>query len=143
MEKGSRRRDKKNGLIPGDKIKNQVGVPDFVYSNTNYIVRGLKGLYDTDGGITVNLDKRIVLNFENHSVTLLRDFQHMCNKIGVNATLSIKSNQVSITETSSVKKILYSKSCKDKFSIQKNLVRSEYFKKKCSSQNKKLYSHQT
>lgn len=106
LEKGKRERDNKNGLIPGDKINNQIGVPDLVFKNKRFIKRGLKGLYDTDGGITVNHDKRIVLNFENYSKTLLNDFHTMCKLLGINSTISIKSFQVNITEAKSVRKFI-------------------------------------
>lgn len=106
IEKGRRIRDNKNGLVPGDKLKNQIGVPDFVFRNKKFVLRGLKGLFDTDGGITVNHDKRIVLNFENYSLTLLNDFHKMCKLLGINSTLSTKSYQVNITEAKSVRKFL-------------------------------------
>jgi len=106
VEKGKRIRDNKNGLIPGNKVDHQVGVPDFVLKNYSFIRRGLKGLFDTDGGITVNLDKRITLNFENYSDTLLHDFHNMCHLLGINSTYSSKSRQVNITEVKSVKKFL-------------------------------------
>lgn len=106
VEKGKRTRDNKNGLIPGDKLKNQIGVPDFVFKNKKSVIRGLKGLFDTDGGITVNHDKRIALNFENYSITLLNDFHKMCNLVEINSTLSKKSYQVNITESKSVRKFL-------------------------------------
>ncbi|TFG26195.1 MAG: hypothetical protein EU532_10440 [Promethearchaeota archaeon] len=106
LEKGKRERDNKNGLVLGDKIKNQIGVPDFVFKNKRFIIRGLKGLYDTDGGITVNLGKRIVLNFENYSKTLLKDFHDMCKLIGINSTLSLESFQVNISESKSVRKFI-------------------------------------
>jgi hypothetical protein len=107
QEKGKRDSYDKNGLIPGDKLKNQIGVPDLVFKNKKFIKRGLKGLYDTDGGITVNHDKRIVLNFENYSKTLLNDFHTMCKLLGVNSTISIKSFQVNITEAKSVRKFIH------------------------------------
>jgi len=106
VEKGKRIRDNKNGLIPGNKVDHQVGVPDFILKNYSFIRRGLKGLFDTDGGITVNLDKRITLNFENYSDTLLHDFHNMCHLLGINSTYSSKSRQVNITEVKSVKNFL-------------------------------------
>ena len=106
VEKGRRTRDNKNGLIPGNKIKHQVGVPDFLFKSRKFVIRGLKGLFDTDGGITVNHDKRIVLNFENYSITLLNDFHKMCKLVDINSTLSKKSYQVNITESKSVRKFL-------------------------------------
>ena len=42
----------KIGLKPGDKVKHQVGVPDWILKSTKYKVACLRGLMDTDGCIS-------------------------------------------------------------------------------------------
>jgi hypothetical protein len=38
------------GLEKGNKVKQQVGVPEWIYANSEYRVAYLRGLMDTDGG---------------------------------------------------------------------------------------------
>lgn len=68
----------KLGLVPGNKVKNQVDVPDWIKSNQKYKIRCLRGLMDTDGGIFIHKYKvngKIYIypkaNFTNYSVPLL------------------------------------------------------------------------
>ncbi len=42
-----------HGLKSGNKVKNQVGVPDWIKKEKCYILSCLKGLFDTDGSISV------------------------------------------------------------------------------------------
>lgn len=39
----------RQGLIPGNKVKNQVGIPDWIDKNIEYSKACLRGLIDTDG----------------------------------------------------------------------------------------------
>jgi len=72
------------GLIPGDKIQNQVDVPNWIFYNINLIMRGLKGLFDTDGSIQVaKKNKSLVLSFSNASKPLVVSFKKMCNLLGI------------------------------------------------------------
>ncbi len=90
----------KKGLIPGNKVKNEVDVPDWVYfdkaENKNFLISSLRGLFDTDGSISVT-KKRNTLNlaFSNSSLPLCKDFIHMCSILGIktgNIIKSIKEN---------------------------------------------------
>ena len=47
------------GLKVGNKVKNQVGVPDLIFKNKSFIIRCLKGLFDTDGSINID-NKRAI-----------------------------------------------------------------------------------
>ena len=42
------------GLIQGNKVKNQVGVPDWIKSNSKFKKVCLRGLMDTDGGVFIH-----------------------------------------------------------------------------------------
>ncbi len=73
------------GLKSGNKMLNQVNVPDWIKSKKDLIISCLRGLFDTDGNIS--LDKRydsLKLTFRNHSEPLLLDFRKMTEAIGVN-----------------------------------------------------------
>jgi len=76
---------KKQGLLPGDKVENQVSVPEWILSNKSYIKRALKGLFDTDGSISVSRKNQLTISFSNSSKNLVEDFHLMCNKIDVHS----------------------------------------------------------
>ena len=79
----------KLGLKTGNKVENQVGVPNWIKNNKNYCSSCLKGLFDTDGSIYLTSDKkRIAMNFKNNSRPLVESFKEMCEK------LAIKTNKV-------------------------------------------------
>jgi plasmid maintenance system antidote protein VapI len=68
----------KLGLVQGNKVKNQVDVPNWIKLNDRYKIRCLRGLMDTDGGIFIH---KYTVNgktysypkaaFSNHSIPLL------------------------------------------------------------------------
>ena len=60
------------GLKRGDKIKNNVGIPDWVNKNISYAKACLRGLIDTDGCIYKSKrDKQIYIKFTNFNKQLL------------------------------------------------------------------------
>lgn len=72
------------GLKSGNKVKNQVGVPDCVFSSDKYSLKCLKGLIDTDGSVFLNKSRKsIYLSFTNSSLTLVKDFIRLCNKFDI------------------------------------------------------------
>ena len=58
----------KIGLHMGNKVKQQVGVPDWIIQNKNYSVACLRGLMDTDGGIFLHTYK---VNGKSYAYTKL------------------------------------------------------------------------
>lgn len=86
------------GLITGNKVKNQVSVPDWIKIDKQYSIACLRGLLDTDGCIHVHKrDKIVHVIFCNNSFNLLIDFCKMCNSIGIRTT---RSNRCEIRITS-------------------------------------------
>jgi len=74
------------GLKTGDKVENQVIVPDWIKKDRLLVVGGLKGLTDTDGSIYVaSRNKTININFRNASRPLVKDFKEMCKSLDINA----------------------------------------------------------
>lgn len=72
------------GLEPGNKVHNQVKVPDWIKNNDKFKVSGLRGLFDTDGSVYQrNTQKTFGLNFKNGSLPLVEDFKAMCESIGI------------------------------------------------------------
>lgn len=99
------------GMICGDKTKNQVSVPKWIYEKENFIIACLRGLIDTDGSVykrTVLIHKRAYdywnISFTNKSKPLLDSFAILCEKIGINVTIRRDVRQ--IAKQQDVKKFL-------------------------------------
>ena len=70
------------GLKRGNKIKNQVGIPDWILKNELYSARCIRGLVDTDGCVFWNKrDKKTYITFSNSSQKLLNDFKFITGKM--------------------------------------------------------------
>lgn len=75
---------KSKGLLTGNKVENQINVPNWIKNNNYFLKRGIKGLIDTDGSIWVNSQtKSIHLGFRNASLPLVRDFKEMCESLKI------------------------------------------------------------
>ncbi|MFX1501335.1 MAG: LAGLIDADG family homing endonuclease [Promethearchaeota archaeon] len=82
------------GIQTGNKVKNQVNVPEWIKNSDKYIIRGLRGLLDTDGSVWVNnRDKNLGLSFKSASKPLVNDFVEMCKKIGIKSGRILKSER--------------------------------------------------
>lgn len=77
---------KQFGLIPNNKVKNQVGVPEWIFEKEDWIKFCFVGLVDTDGSLYQTQDGYWVINFSNMSKQLLNDFRRMCDKLNVHST---------------------------------------------------------
>ena len=81
------------GLKRGDKIKNNVGIPDWIMKNTGYAKACLRGLIDTDGCIYKSKrDKQIYIKFTNFDKQLLKDFKDLTVFLGYNFAKANKNN---------------------------------------------------
>lgn len=66
------------GLIPGNKVENQIGIPKWIKEYNIFKLACLKGLFDTDGSIyPVLKENAIKLNFKNGSLPLVEDFKEI------------------------------------------------------------------
>ncbi len=71
-------------LVPGDKVVNQVKIPDWIYKRDSFKIACLKGLFDTDGSIFINKRSRsFVLNFTSGSKPLVQDFYKLCISLNI------------------------------------------------------------
>jgi intein/homing endonuclease len=57
----------------GDKIKNQVKIPNWIFLNKNYLISCLRGLFDTDGCCYLTGNKYRIINFTNKNKILLEN----------------------------------------------------------------------
>lgn len=82
------------GLMIGNKVKQQVGIPEWITKNSSYHPHCLRGLVDTDGGIfkhtyTVNNKSYTYtkLCFVNRSLPILHFVYNTLEEIGLNPKL--------------------------------------------------------
>lgn len=110
------------GIIPGNKVKNQIKVPKWIKKTEINKIGCLRGLFDTDGSVYLrNTQKSFGLNFKNGSFPLVKDFKAICESEGINTqkipepkiyknpdTKEIfKTYQVTIENKSEISKFLY------------------------------------
>ena len=95
------------GLLTGDKVKNQISVPNWIkrdelwikYNQKNWelkyrplVIGCLRGLVDTDGPIYVDhFNKIIGIGFKNASFSLVHDFKEMCKSLKIRTGKITKS----------------------------------------------------
>ncbi len=75
------------GMQPGDKIKNQVTIPNWVYKNKSLLKACIRGLIDTDGSIyelKPHWPGLWQICFTNKNEALLNDFRNGLIKVGIN-----------------------------------------------------------
>jgi len=98
------------GLKVGNKVENQVGVPNFILKIKRFIIRCLKGLFDTDGSINVENKRALRLSFQNSSKPLVTGFYRMCLALDIIPSPTIRYDEkrvawrVDIAKKDSIKK---------------------------------------
>src|SRR3989338_5038884 len=87
----------KNGMIRGNKVKLQLSVPPWVRSRRNYRLAFLRGIFDTDGCVYVDVHKikgrtykNVGMAFTNRSLPLLVGFKKSLERIGLHPTQKSK-----------------------------------------------------
>lgn len=93
------------GIVPGNKVENNLGVPDWIFEDINYVKGCLRGLVDTDGSIYRRKDGYYVVQFKNYSNNLLNDFDKLCAAINV-ATSSAGQNNTQVASQQEVRKLI-------------------------------------
>lgn len=93
------------GIEPGDKVENQVGVPNWIKEEDQFKKACLKGLIDSDGSIYNREDGYKVVYFKNHSKPLLKDFKALCKDLDIKVS-SAGPRAVQIASQSDVEKFL-------------------------------------
>ncbi len=114
------------GLFVGNKIKNDVGIPQFVFDNNVLLTSCIRGLIDTDGGIFSKDRKgnRAIIEFENRTVQLRKDFKTGLEKLGFTPSRSGGiSNSIRIQKQDEVRRFIKEIG----FNNPKNLLKSQIF----------------
>ncbi|MFH0827126.1 MAG: LAGLIDADG family homing endonuclease [Candidatus Omnitrophota bacterium] len=79
---------KRLGLPCGNKISNNIGIPHWISFKKKYIIKCLKGLFETDGCFHEDRDNYTrVIEFKNNCVRLRRDTYNILARIGFNPQL--------------------------------------------------------
>lgn len=91
----------KQGLV-SNKVKSQVDVPKWIFSNNNYMKCFLRGLFDTDGSV-YKLKYGIQISFCNRSLPILKSLQLMLKKLEYNPS-SISLYNMYLTRRGDVKR---------------------------------------
>lgn len=81
---------KKVGMQTGDKVKNNVGIPPFIFKDRHLLMACIRGLIDTDGGFFAKDAKRtrIFMEFSSHTLKLRSDFRFGLEKLGFHTSRS-------------------------------------------------------
>jgi len=83
----------KLGLKRGDKIKNNLGIPNWIKSNRIYSKRCVRGLIDTDGCMYFcKRERHIYIKFTNFNQQLLDDFKEVTKSLGYSFTKANRRN---------------------------------------------------
>lgn len=93
-------------LLAGNKIKNEVSIPDWVKSDVNLLKACLRGLIDTDGSIyklKPHWPNLWQLSFKNNNKKLLKDVHETFVKLGFQPS-KIFGNRIVLTRQKEIYK---------------------------------------
>lgn len=99
----------KEGLKSGDKIENQVTIPEWIWGKNAYLKACLRGLIDTDGSIfkMSNKDPKLMrIGFTNHNKTLLEDTRKTFIILGFHPSKIINNRQFYLSRQEEISKYL-------------------------------------
>lgn len=88
------------GLKSGDKIKNQIGIPNWIAEDKNLLKACLRGLIDTDGSIfrMSRKDPNLIrISFTNFNLTLLKNARESFIKLGFHPSKITSTNKFYIS----------------------------------------------
>jgi len=95
----------REGFKPGDKIKNQSTIPDWIKENPKYLAACLRGLLDTDGSFyKLTNQNSYQVCFTNKNFALLNDFRNGVLSLGIGCSKISKGKDITITKKSEIAK---------------------------------------
>jgi len=92
------------GLKPGNKIKNNLDIPNWIKTKNNLLIPCIRGLFDTDGTVYYQTRQRknLVIGFKNSNKLLLKTVRESLIKLKFHPT-KIIINAIFITRRAEVK----------------------------------------
>ena len=95
----------KEGFKSGDKIINQVTIPDWIKENPKFLAACLRGLYDTDGSFyKLTNQNSYQVCFTNYDSVLLIDARDSLLYLGIGVSKISKGRDITITKKSEIAK---------------------------------------
>ena len=95
------------GFKSGNKITNQLEIPDWIRKNKKFLKVCLRGLYDTDGGIyKLNNQTTHQIAFTSHNKVLLEDVREGLISLGIFPSKIVNGKRVYVTKRSELQKFL-------------------------------------
>ncbi len=95
------------GFKPGDKIKNQLTIPNWIKRDKKLLKACIRGLYDTDGSVyqltNQNSYQICLVNYNN---TLLNEVRNNLLNLGIGVSKITKGRDILITKKSELRKFL-------------------------------------
>jgi DNA-binding transcriptional regulator WhiA len=85
-----------------NKVKSQVDVPKWIFSDEEFMKRFLRGFFDTDGSV-YKLCHGMQISLKNYSHPLLKSLQKMLSRLGYKPS-RISSHSVYVTRTSDIER---------------------------------------
>lgn len=97
----------KKGFKPGDKIRNQSTIPNWIYKDTRLLRACLRGLYDTDGSVyRLTNQNSYQISFTNYNETLLNDVRKSLLRVGIACSRISRGRDITITRKSELRSFL-------------------------------------
>ncbi len=94
-----------NEFKAGNKILNQVTIPNWIKENKNFLATCLRGLYDTDGSFyRLAKQNSYQIHFKNHNSRLLMDTRKSLLNLGIGVSKIMKNKSIVITKKSEIEK---------------------------------------
>ena len=101
----------KIGIKKGNKVKNQVEIPDWIFKKKEYQTGCLRGLFDTDGCVYKHsykvggkLYSYLKMSFRNYSIPLLKSIKQILENLDLHPVIDIKHQTVYINRATEVKR---------------------------------------
>ncbi len=91
----------KEGLV-NNKVKSQVGVPDWIFTKRPFLAGFLRGFFDTDGSV-YKIKYGIQMSFTNYSLPLLEGLQRALSILGYTPS-EVSSHKIYLTRIEDVRR---------------------------------------
>ncbi len=74
------------GLKPGNKVANEVEIPLWIFLKERYVIKAIRGLFDTDGCVYRKYDRYAQIHFKFGSIGLISSLHDALEKLGFSPT---------------------------------------------------------
>ena len=104
------------GIYPGNKKKNNQGIPDWIKGNKKFLKKCIRGLIDTDGSIHCisKNNKNLRICFTSYIPKLIDDTRNSLISLGFHPSKIIKGNQIFLSRKEEIEKYIQEINFKNK-----------------------------